>query len=245
MGGALGHDFDGNQLVGDPVSGQADTRRGALAEGLAELPRPNVRLELPSAGGIRRDIGELRDATRIGRIAGILGDGFKTGVGRRSSFSHGCWSRLTACTLLGRCWWIVCNKNGIGASDFLGLRRGVVFLVTRLVSVRDIGNSGMVEPLRRVAQWLPNRWVLGSAVFIHDRQAKRGTANASLKGGGNQQKKQLDYVVGEIRVVDCTFEAVTYKRRGMDSVEEETRFGKVAVRLRSRRLEGGDREKER
>jgi hypothetical protein len=59
----------------------------------------------------------------------------------------------------------------------------VVLDIGDLVPATDVGDSGMVESLGRVTQWLARSRVTGCAVVIHDDlEANERRLNASLTG---------------------------------------------------------------
>lgn len=122
-------------------------------------------LVLPGARRVGRDIGELGNAPGVRVITQILDNGRRMRAGLPNSH-HSC-----------RSWGILDCNDGIGAalSDVLGLQRQVVFVVANLVPATHVGDSGMVDSLCRVTQWLARDLVLsGSAVcaaFIHDCRA--------------------------------------------------------------------------
>ena len=63
-------------------------------------------------------------------------------------------------------------------SGVLGLGHDVVLNTARLVPAVDVGNGGMVEPLRSVTQGLANTRVLRGRVVIHDVRANNLEAMA-------------------------------------------------------------------
>jgi hypothetical protein len=72
------------------------------------------------------------------------------------------------------------DRIGTAPSGVLGLGQNVVLNIARLVPAADVGNSGMVDPLRRVPQRLARGRVPRGVVVIHHGRANKRRLNASL-----------------------------------------------------------------